>query len=228
MSPRRIPDAHDARVPPFDLATALRRIRRRADLSQRELAAALGTAASVIAQAETRRRDLPVSHLLRAAELAGLRVALLDAGGAEVPPMSADPVRDGAGRRFPAHLDTRYGDEGWWHGPERYSRRRPTYTFDRNREFRDDRRRRTGVPPEHLQPQPGDPLAERAAERRQAARRRQNERRQRRLEETRAAEGSVDLDWGTGCTCPAGCELAEGRNEDLSHASSCACRCDVC
>jgi ribosome-binding protein aMBF1 (putative translation factor) len=63
-SPRRIPDAHDAQVPPFDLAAALRRIRRRADLSQRELAAALGTAASVIAQAETRRRDLPVSHLV--------------------------------------------------------------------------------------------------------------------------------------------------------------------
>jgi transcriptional regulator with XRE-family HTH domain len=214
-------------VDDFPLPGILRRIRRTADCSQRELAERIGSSKTALAAAERGARDMPVSVLARAAASVGGRLSVLGAGGDELTPMDARAVHDGAGRRFPAHLDTRYGDQGWWHGPERYSRRRPTYTFDRNREFRDDRRRRTGVPPEHLQPQPGDPLAERAAERRQAARPRQDERRQRRLEGTRAADGSVDLDWGTGCTCPAGCELAEGRNEDLSHASSCACRCDV-
>ena len=63
-----------------------------------------------------RRRDLRRSASSRAAGLAGLRLALLDDGGREVAAMSADAVRDMGGRRFPAHLDTRYSDEGWWHG----------------------------------------------------------------------------------------------------------------
>jgi transcriptional regulator with XRE-family HTH domain len=214
-------------VSTFSLAASLRRIRRRADLSQRELGEVLGIAASTITHAEAERRDLPVGLLDRAAALAGLRLALLDADGTEVAPMNEDTVRDGAGRHFPAHLDTRYGDEGWWHGPERYSRRRPTYTFDRNRALREDRRRRSGVPDEHLRPRPGDPLAERAAERaaelQRAARRRREEMRQRHLD----AGGLAGFDDGLRCTCPPGCEYAEGRNEDLTHASACACCCDV-
>jgi transcriptional regulator with XRE-family HTH domain len=214
-------------VSTFDLTAALRRIRRRADLSQRELGTALGVAASTITHAEARRRDLSVSLLTRAAALAGLRLALLDVDGSEVAPMSEDAVRDRGGRRFPAHLDTRYGDEDWWHGPHRFSRRPPTYTFDRKRALRDDLRRSTGVPEEHLRPQPGDPLAERAAERRLATWRRVDELRHQRLAAARSARGAVDLDWGTGCTCPPGCELVAGRNEDLAHAPGCACGCDV-
>jgi transcriptional regulator with XRE-family HTH domain len=207
----------------FDLAAALRRIRRCADLSQRELATALGIAASTVAHAEVRRRDLPVRLLATAAEVAGLRLALLDAEGAEVTSMEDSAVRDERGRRFPAHLDPRHGDEGWWHGPERYSRNPPTYTFDRNRRLRDGRRHRTGVPTEHLRPQQGDSLAERAAARQREVRRREEAERRAWLE-THDAPG---LDWGSGCTCPSACEYDEECNEDLGHAPACRCRCDV-
>ena len=88
-------------------AGALRRIRRTADCSQRELADHLGVSKATVAAVETGARDLSSELLVRAADLAGLRVALVDAGGQEVPVMSGPAARDRAGRRFPAHLDTR-------------------------------------------------------------------------------------------------------------------------
>ena len=99
----------------FDLPGALRRIRRIADLSQRELAAAAGMSPSAIGHAETGTRDLSVRSIARLATVAGLRLALVDESGDEVEPMSPAAVRDRADRRFPAHLDTRHGDDGWWH-----------------------------------------------------------------------------------------------------------------
>jgi transcriptional regulator with XRE-family HTH domain len=215
-------------VDEFPLPGILRRIRRTADCSQRELADRLGASKATLAAAENGTRDLPVSLLARAAVSMGGRLTVLDASGHELIPMDPHAVRDRGGRRFPAHLDTRYGDGFWWHGPHRYDRVQPTYTFDRDRRRRDDGRAGTGVPGDHQRPQPGDSPAERAAARQRAARRRQEKRRHQLLAASRAASGAIELDWGTGCTCPAGCELAEGRNEDLSHASSCACRCDVC
>src|SRR4051794_9766412 len=97
---------------PFDLAAALRRIRRSADMSQRELSAVTGLAVSTLGHAEAGTRDLPVGGLIRAAAVAGLRLVLVDDTGQEVAGMSADAVRDMGGRRFPAHLDTRYSDDG--------------------------------------------------------------------------------------------------------------------
>src|SRR4051812_41729423 len=99
----------------------MRRIRRLADLSQRELAEKLDLSKSSIARVESGSCGVDVHVLARAAELAELRLTLLDASGGEVPPMAVDAVRDRANRRFPAHLDTRYGDEDWWHGEERYA-----------------------------------------------------------------------------------------------------------
>jgi hypothetical protein len=139
--------------------------------------------------------------------------------------MAARPVRDSAGRRFPAHLDTRHGDVDWWHGNERCSRRWPEFTFDRDRGRR-DWWRQTGTPDDHHLPQPGDDLATRAAVRQRELRRRWDEERRARW----AAAGppaSSAPDWGTGCTCPPGCEYDEETNEDLAHAPECACRCDV-
>ena len=101
-----------------------------------------------------------------AAALAGLRLALLDGAGDEVAPMSDDAVADMGGRRFPAHLDTRHSDEGWWHGPHRYGREQPWYTFDRDRRMRDRTGARDGTPDDHQLPQPGDSPAERAEARR--------------------------------------------------------------
>jgi transcriptional regulator with XRE-family HTH domain len=210
-------------VDPFPLAGVLRRIRRIGDWSQRELAERIGASKAAVAAAENGTRDLPVSLLARAAASAGGRLVVVDAEGHELAPMDPGAVRDAGRRRFPAHLDTRYSDEGWWHGPHRYSRRTPTYTFDRRRGSRDGVRRFTGVPEDHLRPQPGDSPAERAAERQRAAWGRRDEERRRRFR----VVGSAEPDWGSGCTCPPGCEYAEGYNEDLTHASDCPCRCDV-
>ncbi len=117
----------------LSLPGLLRRIRRTADLSQRELAQAGGVARSTIAAGEAGTRGLDARALARLATVAGLRLALLDQQGREVAPMDAEAVRDGGGRLFPAHLDTRHGDEGWWHGPHRFDRPPVTCTFTRDR-----------------------------------------------------------------------------------------------
>lgn len=196
----------------FDLSGALRRIRRIADLSQRELAAAVGTSAAAIARAESGTRNLTVSVLIRAAALAQLRLALLDGEGREITGMDPDAVRDLGYRRFPAHLDTRYSDEWWWHAPIRYTRPEPWYTFDRDRGARDYRRERAGTPNDHQLPQPGDS----PAERRRAARSRREPRELRELPEL------PDLV----CTCPPECEELD-QGERPVHAPHCACGCDV-
>jgi transcriptional regulator with XRE-family HTH domain len=201
-------------VPSFDLPGVLRRIRRQADLSQRDLARATDTSKSTLAAAETGRIGFDARLLARAAAVAGLRLTLLDGDGAEVAGMSPDAVRDMGGRRFPAHLDTRYGDEAWWHGTERYSRTQPWYTFDRLRYTRDYWRGRQGTPDDHQLPQPGDSPAARLEARRRAAReRRQN-----------APPPAIEL-WV--CTCPPLCDELDDRTSKPVHAPQCTCDCDV-
>ncbi|MGY1751491.1 helix-turn-helix domain-containing protein, partial [Modestobacter sp. SYSU DS0511] len=140
----------------------LRRIRRTGDLSQRELAEHLGVSKSAIAAAECGARGLDARVLERAAELAGLRLALLDEQGGEAPGMTDAAVRDGAGRLFPAHLDTRHGDEDWWGGEHLPRATPPRYTFSRERRYRDGRRRLSGTAGDHHRPEPGDSLPDRA------------------------------------------------------------------
>jgi transcriptional regulator with XRE-family HTH domain len=220
---------------PFHLGSVVRRIRRIADLSQRDLARALGISVGAVAQAETGERDLPASVLARAAELAGLRLALVAGDGAEVPGMTADAVRDRVGRHFPAHLDVRYGDQDWWHGDERYDRVRPWYTFDRSRSVRDTWRTRTGTPDDHQQPRAGDSPRDRAGARAAAAAAARVAR-ARAAREERVRRGlpdpfdSLDLT----CTCPAACDellLADRPHDPWHrlpvHVDACACRCDL-
>ena len=207
----------------FDLPGALRRIRRRADLSQRELAAAAGISPSAIGQAESGRRELSVGVVSGLASLAGLRLGLLDHRGQEVAPMSQDAVRDGANRRFPAHLDTRYSDEGWWHGPHRYDREQPWYTFDRDRLRRDGYRRAKGTPEDHQLPRPGDSPQERAAARRREYLRRREEERQRAF----LAGEFRHIDVGFTCTCPPRCDELDDRSGRPVHDPACACDCDL-
>ena len=218
---------------PHDLVAGLvRRIRRTADLSQRELARALGVAASTVARAENGARDLPASVLARAASLAGLRLALLDAAGTEMPGMDPRAVTDRAGRHFPAHLDTRHGDQDWWHGSERYSRTRPWYTYDRDRGARDRLRAELGRSADHQVRQPGDGPEARARARRDAAwAARAAE--DRRWTEERGRRGFPDA-WAPTCTCPAGCDdllfassPLTARENAVPHVDDCACRCDV-
>ncbi|WP_269159653.1 helix-turn-helix domain-containing protein [Modestobacter sp. VKM Ac-2984] len=210
-----------------DVAGMLRRVRRLADLSQRELAGASGVSRDRVGRAEAGRGDLRVREFARLVSLARLRLVLLDAQGQEVAPMSAAAVRDRAGRQFPAHLDTRHGDEAWWSGPHRHTRRQPDVTFDRDRRSRDSWRRRLGIPEDHLVPRPGDSLAERAAARRWTALLRQREQREAAWRAWLASGELGGPDWATGCTCPPGCEYAEASNADLGHAPACACGCDV-
>jgi HTH-type transcriptional regulator/antitoxin HipB len=137
--------------------------------------------------------------------------------------MSNDAVRDAGGRRFPAHLDTRYGDEGWWHGPERYSRAQPWYTFDRLRYTRDLWRGRTGTPDDHQLPQPGDSPQERKETRRRAAWLREQERR-RRVRQDAPWQPLVEA---FTCECPPACEELDDHEGMPVHAPDCPCLCDV-
>jgi len=118
----------------------VRRIRRMLDLSQRELAEALGTAQATVARWETGAVSPDLESVGRMAALAGLRLALVDAAGAPVEQMATDALRDRAGRRFPAHLDGR--DLGTV--PIRFLHRGV---------YRDLLRRHLGTPPDH--PPPG-------------------------------------------------------------------------
>lgn len=202
----------------------LRRIRREADLSQRELATVLGLSKSTVAAVEAGDRGLEVGALARAADVAGLRLALLDAEGREVPGMDDAAVRDRSGRRYPAHLDTRYGDQAWWHGEERYSREQPWYTFDRVREWRDERREQLGTPTDHQLPQPGDSPRDRREARRSEwwlrLKEAQEEFRRRRLDHP----GPLPDAWT--CDCPPGCDATREVTRDV-HVEECPCRCDV-
>ena len=190
-------------------------------MSQRQLAEHLGRSKSTIAAIEAGERGLDARTLGLAAELAGLRLALVDADGRQVTGMADDAVRDQAGRRFPAHLDTRYGDDDWWHGRERYSREQPWYTFDRLRYTRDHWRERRGTPDDHQLPQPGDSPRERREARKWAKERRRREELQRRF---LAGEIRAPEEWT--CSCPPECaELDVG--ERPVHARDCPCGCDI-
>ena len=207
----------------FDLAGALRRIRRLADCSQRDLAVALGVSKSAIAAAESGQRDLPVTALSRAAALAELRLALLDPDGAEVRGMSAEAVRDLGGRRFPAHLDTRPSDDGlWWYEPRR-DRPEPWFTFTRDRRARDAERARAAAAPEdHHRWRPEDSPDQRRAARRRAAELRRREEYRRRF-----AAGELPPLEPFDCACPPECEALDDYTGRPVHAAECPCSCDV-
>lgn len=207
---------------PFPLPGVLRRIRRIADCSQRELADRTGISKTAVAAAEKGTRDLPVAALARAAAGAGCRLVVLDPSGAELAPMRTDTVRDGAGRLMPAHLDTRHGDEGWWGGEHRPRLRAPRYTYDLDRRVRDGRRRRE-VPPDHHRPAAGDSLADRAAARRAV----RAEAAARELRRRFLAGELPSSPPDPPCSCPAACDALLDTDLRVPHVERCACRCDV-
>jgi transcriptional regulator with XRE-family HTH domain len=73
----------------------LRRIRRTADVSQRELAAMLGVAQSTVGRWEAGETSPDLETGARLARIAGLRLALVDVDDRVVAPMAEDAVRDG-------------------------------------------------------------------------------------------------------------------------------------
>ena len=87
------------------------RVRRLADLSQRDLAGRVGLSPSTVSRIESGLIAPTLDLYQRMLALAGLRLAVLDAAGREVAPVPVDTVRDNQGRRFPAHLDVAPPDE---------------------------------------------------------------------------------------------------------------------
>lgn len=87
------------------------RVRRLADLSQRELAALVGISSSTVSRIESGTVVPSIQLYARVLALAGLHLAVVDGDGNEVLPVPIDTVRDNQGRRFPAHLDVAPPDE---------------------------------------------------------------------------------------------------------------------
>lgn len=138
----------------------VRRVRRAADLSQRELAALLGVAQSTVARWETGHISPHVTTLQAMLDLADLRLVLVDGVGRLVEPMQDDRVRDRAQRRLPAHLDPYARD--WWtprgsypmpHFSETWRRSRrlaiPGVGYQQRGFWRDLMRRLQGIPDDH-------------------------------------------------------------------------------
>lgn len=88
---------------------ALRQLRRRFDLSQRQLAERAGLAPSTVAELELGRVAPSVRLLEIVFGAVGFRLILTDCGGEPIQWSLADDSqpRDAAGRRYPAHLDVR-------------------------------------------------------------------------------------------------------------------------
>ncbi|MFP5023134.1 helix-turn-helix transcriptional regulator [Pseudonocardia phyllosphaerae] len=133
-------------TPVPDASDLVRTVRRRADLSQRELAREVGVSPTTIARIESRTLAPSLVTLGKVLAVAGLRLAVVDTENRQVPLMSdppGDDLRDGAGRRYPSHLDTILDPlEGEWWG-DRYGLARPPETFHRDRALRDALRRRS-------------------------------------------------------------------------------------
>lgn len=128
----------------FPIAGLVRQVRRAADLSQRQLARCLKVAPSTIGKIEAGTLTPSVDLFQRLLAVAGHYLVVVDRRGRMVRPMADwDDTRDGAERRYPAHLDTildpRPGE--WW--ADVYGLCRPPETFYRDRLRRDQQRARS-------------------------------------------------------------------------------------
>ncbi|GAA5017890.1 hypothetical protein GCM10023258_04410 [Terrabacter aeriphilus] len=107
-------DAEDAQPDWSDHSLAGRfvvRVRRLADLSQRDLARRVGSSQSAIGRLEQGLTRVDLESFASVLSFAGLRLVVVDENGRSVRPVPADAVRDNQGRRFPAHLDVAPPDE---------------------------------------------------------------------------------------------------------------------
>lgn len=156
-------NAAAAEVSPLgELPGLIRRVRRIADLSQRELASRAGVSTATVNRIETGTLVPRLHTLQRLLASADLRLVVVDSDGRVVAPMRTwQDLTDDGGRRYPAHLDTvidpRPGE--WW--ADIYGLARPPETFRRNRAIRDQERRRSQwevrVAQHRNEPPPRDP-----------------------------------------------------------------------
>ncbi len=137
-----------------DLGRMLRGLRRRADLSQRQLAVRAGVPQATIARIEAAKvRDPAWRTVERLVRAMGADLVVTTEGGCRAAPdVPHEDWRDAAGRHYPAHLDAvpLTQPERWWGAwwATSVSRSRwpleevPAVTFDLSRPRRDERRRR--------------------------------------------------------------------------------------
>jgi transcriptional regulator with XRE-family HTH domain len=122
----------------------VRRVRRIAGISQRELAVAARLSRSTIGRIEKGALMPSLPALERILGVAGLGlVTVNDDGRVILPMLDREDARDGADRRYPSHLDTILDPEpGEWWG-DQYGLARPPETFHRDRRIREMQRRRS-------------------------------------------------------------------------------------
>ncbi len=196
--------------PGIDVAGHLRRVRRWADISQRQLAASVGVTPAVVGRWET-GGAMTVAMFEQVLALAGLKIMVVEDDDRPTPPMRSDAVRDAGGRRYPAHLDVlpTVTNEERWDRPQNdvfapYRRRR-------------DRLRQTlrEIPSDH--PTPTDVLQEKQIhfELQHMVRLE----RLRQLRQRATALGLNALEF-VSCTCPVSCE------ESPACPSTCPCQCE--
>lgn len=125
-----------ATVDRLDLPGTLRALRRRSDVSQRELAVRSGVPAATLGRIESGTSPDPrlrtVERLVRAT---GARLAIVDLDGTEPAALDTDQWRDQAARRYPPHLDP--APVNRW----RKGRAEDVVSFIRHRWIRDAARR---------------------------------------------------------------------------------------
>lgn len=182
-----------------DVPGLIRRARRTADLSQRELAAAVGVDQSTVARWETGHAVPDVLTFARVLALAELSLQAVDAAGAVVDPMSDDAPHDRQGRRYPAHLDLMETA-----GPLDEPR-----VGTPHRRRRDATRVRGGLPPDHPT----------RASFEEGRRRRREERRAQRLAWLLRVRQHPHPE-PPPCSCPVECE------ELVRCPPGCGCRCE--
>ena len=128
-----------ATVGSYPVAGLVRRARRIADLSQRQLARRAGLAPSTVGRIESGSLTPTLAAFQRILACAGLSLVVVDSEGHLVLPIRGVDATTGArGYRYPAHLDTildpRSGE--WW--GDYYGLTRPPETYHRERRRRDE------------------------------------------------------------------------------------------
>lgn len=137
-------EAGQPRLGRYPIPGLVRRARRIADLSQREMATRAGVAPSTVGRVEAGSLVPSLAVLERLLACAELQLVVVDRGGRVVQPMrEAEWTRDGADRRYPSHLDVILNPQGneWW--GDKYGLVCPPETFIRDRARRDSQRRRS-------------------------------------------------------------------------------------
>jgi transcriptional regulator with XRE-family HTH domain len=136
-----VPDSDPLSYP---IAGLVRRARRLADMSQRQLAWCVKTSPATIGKVEKGILTPSVDLLARILAAANLYLVVVDHEGQVLQPMvDRSDILDGAERRYPAHLDTILDPKpGEWWG-DIYGLTSPPETYHRDRRYRDARRRRS-------------------------------------------------------------------------------------